>query len=550
MGDNLLFAVRGSEGFSVRRGITSPQAIFEKNDNPKANPCRVFQFSNNGQYFCYCDSSRTVLVESTTGKEIFNVDLPRTQQILFSPKDRLLATFEPYAIYGSKTTETGEIRQPAPNLRLWNLPGGSHLTTLIAQKQNSWKIQWTDDEVYSVRLVGSELLVHKYNSFEKYESKLVIPKVDGYALSPGSEPHHLAAYIPPSGGQPAVVQLRRLDHKFTTVANKTFFKCDKASLLWNCKGSALVVLASLDVDQSNKSYYGEQNLYLVAINGDSCMVSLAKSGPVYSVKWNPNGKEFAVCYGFMPAHVTLYNLKGEATFDLGEGPRNDVFYNRFGNILLVCGFGNIAAGKMEFWNVDEHKEIIRIEVPNTTHLEWAPDGQHLMTATTTPRLRMDNGYRIWHYSGRLIYENLYEYPTELWQVQWRPISEGVYNRFHVSTLTAEEKCNAGLRIRHKNAPEHPANNLPAGAITKRGAYVPPHLRNATGSNKGALNPNPNVVKPAMTETEKKMRNLQKKLDDIAKLKKRKENGEALEANQLLKIDKENELMEELEKLKV
>lgn len=28
-----------------------------------------------------------------------------------------------------------------------------------------WKIQWTDDEVYSVRLIGSEILVHKYNAF-------------------------------------------------------------------------------------------------------------------------------------------------------------------------------------------------------------------------------------------------------------------------------------------------------------------------------------------------------------------------------------------------
>uniref|UniRef100_A0A914RKE5 Translation initiation factor beta propellor-like domain-containing protein n=1 Tax=Parascaris equorum TaxID=6256 RepID=A0A914RKE5_PAREQ len=111
-----------------------------------------------------------------------------------------------------------------------------------------------------------------------------------------------------------------------------------------------------------------------------------------------------------------------------------------------------------------------IEVPNTTLLEWAPDGQHLLTATTTPRLRIDNGYRIWHYSGRLIHENLYEYPSELWQVQWRPIADGVYNRFHVSTLTAEDKTKTGLIIRLKNAPEHPANNLPAGAITKGGAY--------------------------------------------------------------------------------
>lgn len=62
--------------------------------------------------------------------------------------------------------------------------------------------------------------------------------------------------------------------------------------------------------------------------------------------------------------MTLYNLKGEAIFDLGEGPRNDVFYNRFGNILLVCGFGNIAAGKMEFWNMDERKEIVRVCHPS------------------------------------------------------------------------------------------------------------------------------------------------------------------------------------------
>lgn len=547
MGENLLFAVRGSNGFSVQRGVVSPKLVFQSSGNPKVNPCRVFQFSNTGQYFCYCDSVRTVLIEAATGKEIFNVDLARTQQIAFSPKDRLVVTYEPYTIYGSRTTETGEMRQPSPNLRLWSLPDGVHLTTLIAQKAGSWRIQWTDDEVYSVRLIGSEILIHKYNNYEKYESKLVIPKVDGYALSPGSEPHHLAAYVPPSGGQPAVVQLRRLDHKFTVVANKTFFKCDKAQLLWNCKGSALVVMANLEVDQSNQSYYGEQNLYLVAINGESCMVPLAKNGPVYCVKWSPLGKEFAVCYGFMPARVTLYNLKGEACFDLGEGPRNDMFYNRFGNILLVCGFGNIASGRMQFWNVEARKEIVEIEVPNTTLLEWAPDGQHLLTATTTPRLRIDNGYRIWHYTGRLIYERMYEPSDELWQVQWRPIADGVYNRFPITVLSAEEKAKAGLIVKQKNAEGHPINNLPAGSISKGGAYIPPHLRK--GSNKGALN-SAAAAKPQLSEAEKKIRNLQKKIDDIAKLKKRKMDGETLEANQLLKIEKEAELLAELSRLKV
>ncbi|KAL3990381.1 Eukaryotic translation initiation factor eIF2A family protein [Acanthocheilonema viteae] len=551
MGENLYYAVRGSNGFGVIRGISSPSRIYDKSEDPKSHPCRVFQFSNTGQYFCYCDTVRTVLVESSTGREIFNVDLPRTQQIVFSPRDRLLAAYEPYVSYVAKTVENIEQRHPAPNLRLWSLPDGKHITTLIAQKQNSWKIQWTDDEVYSVRLVGSEILIHKYNSYEKYESKLVIRNVESCSLSSGMEPHHLAVYIPAFGGQPALVQLKRLDHKFTTVASKTLFKCDKVNLLWSCKGSAMIIMAIVDVDTSNKSYYGEQNLYLVAVNGDNCTVPLEKRGPVYCAKWSPSGKQFAVCYGFMPARVTLYNLKCDPVFDFGEGPRNDMYYNRFGNILILCGFGNIASGRMQFWDVEARREIVTIEAPNTTLLEWAPDGQHLMTATTAPRLRIDNCFRIWHYSGRLLYEHRYDFPSELWQVQWRPVPGNIYHSFSIPILTVEDKAKAGLMLQGKNVGnEHPVSNLPVGTINKNGTYVPPHLRK--GSTKNALKTATSVSssKTPLSEKEKKIRALQKKIDDIEKLKKRKESGQTLEANQMAKINKENEIIEELEKLRV
>lgn len=45
-------------------------------------------------------------------------------------------------------------------------------------------------------------------------------------------------------------------------------------------------------------------------------------------------------------------------------------------------------------------------------------------------------------------------------------------------------------------------------------------------------------------------NLRKKIDDIAKLKKRMLNGETLEANQLQKIEKECGWLKELEALKL
>ncbi|VDN45119.1 unnamed protein product [Gongylonema pulchrum] len=93
-----------------------------------------------------------------------------------------------------------------------------------------------------------------------------------------------------------------------------------------------------------------------------------------------------------------------------------MYFNRFGNILILCGFGNISSGRMQFWDVEARREIVTIQAPNTTLLEWAPDGQHLMTATTAPRLRIDNCFRIWHYTGRLLFERRFDNPSELWQV--------------------------------------------------------------------------------------------------------------------------------------
>uniref|UniRef100_A0A1I7X626 EIF2A domain-containing protein n=1 Tax=Heterorhabditis bacteriophora TaxID=37862 RepID=A0A1I7X626_HETBA len=80
--------------------------------------------------------------------------------------------------------------------------------------------------------------------------------------------------------------------------------------------------------------------------------------------------------------------------------------------------------------------IISIDVPNTTQFEWAPDGQHFITATTTPRLRIDNCYRLWHYSGKLVSEFAYDSPKELWQVKFCPMLG--YNRLDIRGITTSD----------------------------------------------------------------------------------------------------------------
>jgi hypothetical protein len=39
-----------------------------------------------------------------------------------------------------------------------------------------------------------------------------------------------------------------------------------------------------------------------------------KSGPIYDVDWNPNGLEFAVVYGFMPAKAVLFDRECNKVF--------------------------------------------------------------------------------------------------------------------------------------------------------------------------------------------------------------------------------------------
>lgn len=69
--------------------------------------------------------------------------------------------------------------------------------------------------------------------------------------------------------------------------------------------------------------------------------------------------------------------------------------------MILTGFGNLRGG-IELWDVGNKKLIAKTEAPDTTLLEWSPDGEHFMTATTAPRLRMGNGYKIFHINSLLI----------------------------------------------------------------------------------------------------------------------------------------------------
>jgi translation initiation factor 2A len=200
------------------------------------------------------------------------------------------------------------------------------------------------------------------------------------------------------------------------IAQKTFFKGDKVQLKWNKLGTSLVVLAQTEVDKTGKSYYGETTLYLLSANFDS-RITLDKEGPVHDVDWSPNSKEFCVVYGYMPSKTTIFNQRAIATHSFDLKPRNQLFFSPNSRFLLVAGFGNLA-GQMDIYDLEkDYRKVCTIEGGNPSVCQWSPDSKYILTATTSPRLRVDNGVRIWHVGGGIMYN---EDMVELYDVTYRP----------------------------------------------------------------------------------------------------------------------------------
>ncbi|KAM8770147.1 eukaryotic translation initiation factor 2A isoform 3-T4 [Rhynchonycteris naso] len=477
-----------------------------------------------------------------------------------------------------------------PNLQLYDVKTGACLKSFIQKKMQSWCPSWSEDEAICARNVNNEIHFFENNNFNIIANKLHLQKINDFVLSPGPPPYKVAVYVPGSKGAPSFVRLYQypnFDGPQAALANKSFFKADKVTMLWNKKATAVLVIASTDVDKTGASYYGEQTLHYMATSGESVVVQLPKNGPIYDVAWNSSSAEFCAVYGFMPAKATVFNLKCDPVFDFGTGPRNAAYYSPHGQILVLAGFGNLR-GQMEVWDVKNYKLISKPVASDSTYFAWCPDGEHILTATCAPRLRVNNGFKVWHYTGAVLHK--YEVPAnaELWQVSWQPFLDGIFPAKTItyqavpSDIPSEEpKAATAYRppaLRNKpvtnsklHEEEPPQNRKPqpgsdkpvskAALKNQRRHEAKKAAKQEAKSDKSPdLAPAPAPQSSAQStisqstsgdpEVDKKIRNLKKKLKAIEQLKEQAATGKQLEKNQLEKIQKEKALLQELEDLEL
>ncbi|KAI5863709.1 translation initiation factor eIF-2A [Durotheca rogersii] len=415
MASPLQFAYRTQKAI----GVTDADPVYEPLPGfvrPEGT-LRCCVYSPCGRYLAWASTERVTVVDASVGHIVTTIQIFNVFEVAFSPRGSFLSTWERPA-----KDDKGDATK---NFKIWrtveDIPEGAEkqpIGSFVQKLQTGWNLQYTSDEQFCARLVTNEVQFYNSDDLGTVWNKLRVEGVTDFAIAPGQN-HNVAVFIPERKGQPAAVKVFNVPQFTTPISQKTFFKGDKVQLKWNSLGTSLVVLAQTDVDKSNKSYYGETNLYLLSANGSlDARIALDKEGPIHDVSWSPNGKEFGVIYGYMPAKTTIFNQRAVATYSFPIGPRNTIIFSPTGRFALVAGFGNLT-GQIDVYDLEkDFRKVCTIESGNPSVCQWSPDSRYIMTATTSPRLRVDNGVKLWHVGGGIMY---HEDMVELYSVIWRPV---------------------------------------------------------------------------------------------------------------------------------
>lgn len=100
----------------------------------------------------------------------------------------------------------------------------------------------------------------------------------------------------------------------------------------------------------------------------------------------------------MPAAIKMFNRENEPVHDFGKKHRNTIVWGNLGRFLCLAGFGNLN-GQMDMWDLETMKQIGYCKSSSASYCQWSLDDRKIITAIVTPRLRVDNCYKIYSYTG-------------------------------------------------------------------------------------------------------------------------------------------------------
>ena len=212
-------------------------------------------------------ANRVFVVDASVGHIVTTLPAHNVFELGFSPLGTYIITWQ--------RPSKDEDGNATKNLKIWRTiddsagAGGERATVgqYVQKNQTGWNLQYTADEKYCARCVTNEVQFYESHDLGTVWKKLRAEGVTDFATTSSGKNFSVAVFIPERKGQPAAVKVFNVPSFDLPVSQKTFFKGDKVQLKWNQDGTSLIVLAQTEVDKTNKSYYGETNMYILSANG-------------------------------------------------------------------------------------------------------------------------------------------------------------------------------------------------------------------------------------------------------------------------------------------
>jgi len=218
-------------------------------------------------------------------------------------------------------------------------------------------------------------------------------------------------------------------------------------MVWQDQGEYLAVKVTRHT-KSKKTLWN--NIELFRLNEPGVPVEMLDTkDAVMALSWEPKGSRFAMIHAENPGaskvNVSFYdmmkqgetvavkNKKGttqkETTVPelnlvetLGGRQCNVIFWSPAGSTMLMASLGDTASGTLEFYDVDSKTMVVK-EHYRANQVLWDPSGRSVATIVSQPvdgghfKFAMDNGYIIWSFQGKQLYQQSYE---TFYQFLWRP----------------------------------------------------------------------------------------------------------------------------------
>jgi len=345
------------------------------------------------------------------------------QLIDWSPCERYIITYSP---------EADNNPQDPNAIAIFDIRSGAKKRGFHAGTAKQWPVfKWSHDGKHFARQHEESLFIYETPGFGLMDKKSIrIPDLKDFSWSPKS--NYLVYWVPEIEDIPARVVVLDIPSR-REVRVKNLFHVADCKMHWQVNGDYLCVKVERFTKSKKGVYY---NLELFRMKEKEIPVdTLEIKDPVSAVEWEPNGSKFCVIHGETPRIcASFYEVqetqqrKVTLLKTLEKRTVNTICWAPLGQFVVLAGLRSMN-GVLEFVDTSDMTVMATEEHYMATDIEWDPSGRYFMSGVSFWSQRVDNGYFIWSFQGKILQRHPLK---EFCSFQWRP---------RPKTLLSEEEKN-------------------------------------------------------------------------------------------------------------